>query len=392
MRPITYWATVLAIGAALALRVDLRVAIALPLSDADLRGLQVCGAVSPTGVLRIVHQRIADRCAPDWLAAQLPVDGDAGWTKRLQAAFEGAQGDDVWQLRIAELIVHQDGPLPAQAGPLLRRHPNDPVADAVLAGSHHHALWIDPVLDDRRAAMAWARDRERPADAVALLDRQLLGLSPRLPVLYDAGLRDVGRGVRLGLHTEEASRGRESASTAGWSLGDHPGDLTELRRALVALQDRDSETQLGSRAARPVAPLRSRQSGERLLARCGDEPDLCTAWIHRFASFVQHHPDPVAALAQLWSGPSSLPLTAGNDGGGPWRVLRDGAGPPCTVRWLTLVIADLAGLDAEPDERGVKVGGALVPLDACSTPGAPADAAATELAALWPDDAWKTPP
>ena len=157
MRPLPYWATVLAIGAALALRVDLRAAIAMPLSGADLRGLQTCGAVSPTGVLRIVHQRIADRCAPDWLASQLPVDGDAGWTKRLQAAFDGAQGDDVWQLRIAHLIVHQDGPLPMQAGPLLRRHPDDPIANAVLAGSHRGAGWIDPILDDRRAALAWAR-------------------------------------------------------------------------------------------------------------------------------------------------------------------------------------------------------------------------------------------
>ncbi len=393
MRPITYWATVLAIGAALALRVDLRVAIALPLSDADLRGLQACGALSPAGVLRVVHQRIADHCGPDWLAAQLPVDGDAGWTKRLQAAFEGAQGDDVWQLRIAELIVHQDGPLPAQAGPLLRRHPDDPVADAVLAGSHHHALWIDPILDDRRAAMAWARDRERPADAVALIDRQLLGLSPRLPVIYDAGLRDLGRGLRLGLRTEEASRGRESAATAGWSLGDLPGDLTEVRRALVALQDRDAETQLGARPHRPPPPLRSHQGGERLVARCGDEPDLCDAWIQRFASFVGHHPDPGAALAQLWSGPSALPLT--DDGGGPWRVLREGRGPPCTIRWLTLVIADLAGLDPRLVDAGVQIGDEVVPLAACSTPGSPvdaADAAAAELAALWPDDAWQTPP
>ena len=44
------------------------------------------------------------------------------------------------------------------------------------------------------AAMAWARDRDRPADAVALIDRQLFGLSPRLSVIYDAGLRDLGRG------------------------------------------------------------------------------------------------------------------------------------------------------------------------------------------------------
>lgn len=393
MRPITYWATVLAIGAALALRVDLRAAIAMPLSGADLRGLQACGAVSPTGVLRIVHQRIADRCAPDWLAAQLPVDGDAGWTKRLQAAFDEAQGDDVWQLRIAHLIVHQDGPLPMQAGPLLRRHPNDPVANAVLAGSHHHALWIDPILDDRRAVMAWARDRERPADAVALIDRQLLGLSPHLPALYDAGLRDLGRGLRLGLHTEEASRGRESVATADWRLGDHPGDLTELRRALVALQERDAETQLGARPQRAAQPLTSRKGADRLLGRCGDEPELCTAWIQQFASFVQHHPDPAAALAQLWSGPSSLPLTAVFDGGGPWRVLRDGEGPPCTVRWMTLVIADLAGLDPKPVDAGVQIGEVVLPLDACLTPGTPADAAAAELAALRPlDDDWQYPP
>lgn len=392
MRPIPYWATVLTIGAALALRVDLRVAIAMPLSEADLRGLQVCGAVSPTGVLRIVHQRIADHCGPDWLVSQLPVDGDAGWTKRLQAAFDGAQGDDVWQLRIAELIVHQDGPLAMQAGPLLRRHPDDPVAGAVLAGSHRGAAWIDPILDDRRAAMAWARDRDRPADAVALIDRQLFGLSPRLSVIYDAGLRDLGRGLRLGLRTEEASRGRESAATAGWTLGDHPGDLTELRRALVALQDRDTETQLAARPPSPVPPLRSRQGAERMLARCGDEPELCTAWLQRFAAFVRHHPDPAAAVTQLWSGASSLALTAVDDSGGPWRVLRDGVGPPCTVRWLTLVITDLAGLDPRQVDAGVQIGDEVVPLAACATPGDPADAAAAELAALWPEDAWQTPP
>jgi len=393
MRPLPYWATVLAIGAALALRVDLRAAIAMPLSGADLSGLQTCGAVSPTGVLRIVHQRIADRCAPDWLASQLPVDGDAGWTKRLEAAFDEAQGDDVWQLRIAHLIVHQDGPLPMQAGPLLRRHPDDPIANAVLAGSHRGAAWIDPILDDRRAALAWARDRDRPADAIALIDRQLFGLSPPLPVIYEAGLRDLGRGLRLGLHTEEASRGRESAATAGWRLGDRPGDLTELRRALIALQERDPETQLAARPPRAAEPLTSRKAADRLLMPCGDEPELCTAWIRRFGSFVQHHPDPAAALAQLWSGPSSLPLTAMFERGGPWRVLRTGTGPPCTLRWLTLVIADLAGLDPKLVDAGVQFGDVVVPLEACLTPGTPADAAAAELLARSPfDDEWQYPP
>jgi hypothetical protein len=381
MRPIPYWATVLAIGASLALRVDLRIAIAMPLSASDLRGLQTCGAVSPTGVLRVVHQRIADRCAQDWLASQLPVDGDAGWTKRLRAAFDEVHGDDVWQLRIAELIVHQDGSLPPEAGPLLRRHPDDPVADAVLAGSHRGAAWIDPILDDRRAAMAWARDRDRPADAVALIDRQLMELSPHLPVIYDAGLRDLGRGLQLGLHTEEGSRGRESAATAGWSLGDHPGDLRELRRALVALQERDAETQMGTRPQPVAQPLTTRKGADRLLVACGDETELCTAWIQRFGSFVRHHPDPAAALAQLWSGPSSLPITAIFDRGGPWRVLRDGTGPPCTVRWMTLVIADLAGLDPKPVDAGVQIDDAVVPLAACLTPGTPAEAAIAELAA-----------